>query len=138
MRNEVTIGTKIWLRMLGSPKLEDAEIKTKFRQAVEESLRRLQMDHVDILYNHGLDTAAATTRDEPLKPLQALKKEGKTRIAGSRRIWGRRRFWTRRWCRASRCGAGEFQLYDGEQYCSVSNQRRIEVRHGTGCDERRR
>lgn len=81
VRNEVTIGTKIWLRMLGSP-TEDAEIRTKFRQAVEDSLRRLQMDHVDILYNHGLETAAGTTRDEPLKTLQALKKEGKTRNIG--------------------------------------------------------
>ena len=33
VRNDVTIATKIWLRMLGSP-TEDAEIKTKFRQAV--------------------------------------------------------------------------------------------------------
>jgi uncharacterized protein len=81
VRNEVTIGTKIWLRMLGSP-TEDAEIRTKFRQAVEDSLKRLQMDHVDILYNHGLETAAGTTRDEPLKTLQALKKEGKTRNIG--------------------------------------------------------
>jgi uncharacterized protein len=81
VRNEVTIGTKIWLRMLGSP-TEDAEIRTKFRQAVEDSLRRLQMDHVDILYNHGLETAAGPTRDEPLKTLQALKKEGKTSNIG--------------------------------------------------------
>jgi aryl-alcohol dehydrogenase-like predicted oxidoreductase len=81
VRNDVTIATKIWLRMLGSP-TEDAEIKAKFRQAVEDSLRRLQMDHVDILYNHGLDTAAGTTRDEPLNTLQALKKEGKTRNIG--------------------------------------------------------
>jgi len=44
-------------------------------------LRRLQMDHVDILYHHGADSSEVQA-EGPLAALQTLKKEGKTRFIG--------------------------------------------------------
>jgi predicted aldo/keto reductase-like oxidoreductase len=48
----------------------------------EESLKRLQMDHVDILSYHSVDSAEDLRADGPLEALAELKKEGKTRFIG--------------------------------------------------------
>ena len=59
-----------------------AEAKQQFVEAVEASLRRLQMDHVDILYHHAVDSVEDAQAEGPLEALQSLKKEGKTRFIG--------------------------------------------------------
>jgi len=59
-----------------------AEAKRRFTEGVEASLRRLQMDHVDILYYHSVDSVEDARAEGPLEALQSLKKEGKTRFIG--------------------------------------------------------
>jgi predicted aldo/keto reductase-like oxidoreductase len=59
-----------------------AEFKKRFIDGVEASLKRLQMDHVDILYHHGVDTADHAKSEGQIEALQTLKKEGKTRFIG--------------------------------------------------------
>jgi predicted aldo/keto reductase-like oxidoreductase len=79
LRDKVIISTKQPVRNLRPP---TAEVKRRFIEGVEASLRRLQMDHVDILYYHSADSASAATDPGPLEALQTLKKDGKTRFIG--------------------------------------------------------
>ena len=58
------------------------ESSARFIENTEKSLRRLQMDHVDILYYHAVDSAEQAHAEGPLEALQALKKDGKTRFIG--------------------------------------------------------
>jgi uncharacterized protein len=79
VRNNVTVSTKQPVRNYRQP---DSEVKKRFIQGVEASLKRLQMDHVDILYYHSADSADAAKAQGPLEALQVLKKDGKTRFIG--------------------------------------------------------
>jgi uncharacterized protein len=80
-RDSVTIGTKVFLRGVGVS-ARDPQAGTAFRQVAEASLKRLQMDHVDILYYHSVDSAEDLRAEGPLQALAELKKEGKTRFIG--------------------------------------------------------
>src|ERR1035437_5529238 len=77
VRDKVTISTKQASR--NRPQ-NGAEAKKRFIEGVESSLRRLQMDHVDILYHHAVDSVEDARADGPLEALQSLKKDGKTRF----------------------------------------------------------
>ena len=79
VRDKVVISTK---QPSGSHSQNAAEAKTKFVERVEGSLRRLQMDHVDILYHHSVDSVDDAKAEGPLEALQSLKKDGKTRFIG--------------------------------------------------------
>src|SRR5215469_9033895 len=79
VRDKVTISTKQVVRNHRQP---TADVKKRFIEGVEASLQRLQMDHVDILYYHSVDSADAAKADGPLEALQTLKKQGKTRFVG--------------------------------------------------------
>jgi hypothetical protein len=79
VRDKVTISTK---QVSRNRPQSAAEAKKRFIDGVESSLRRLQMDHVDILYHHSVDSAADARADGPLEALQSLKKDGKTRFIG--------------------------------------------------------
>jgi predicted aldo/keto reductase-like oxidoreductase len=79
VRDKVIISTKQPVRNL---RPATAKVKRRFIEGVEASLRRLQMDHVDILYYHSADSAGAATDPGPLEALQTLKKDGKTRFIG--------------------------------------------------------
>jgi hypothetical protein len=79
VRDKVTISTK---QMLRSRPPSAAEAKKRFIEGVEASLRRLQMDHVDILYHHSVDSVEVARADGPLEALHTLKKDGKTRFIG--------------------------------------------------------
>ncbi|MFP5228076.1 MAG: aldo/keto reductase [Acidobacteriota bacterium] len=59
-----------------------AEVKQHFLDTFDGSLKRLQMDHVDILYNHAADTEAAIRSDGTLEAMTDLKKAGKARFLG--------------------------------------------------------
>jgi predicted aldo/keto reductase-like oxidoreductase len=53
-----------------------------FLEKFEESLTRLKLDHVEILYLHSTVTREATLWEEYLNALQKVKKEGKALLAG--------------------------------------------------------
>lgn len=79
VRDKVIISTKQAVR---NHHLTTEEGKKRFISGVEASLQRLQMDHVDILYSHAVDSPAHLKDEGHLQALQALKKEGKTRFIG--------------------------------------------------------
>jgi|SRR5579859_30110 len=79
VRDQVVISTKQPSRNRSQ---NAAEAKKKFVEGVDGSLRRLQMDHVDILYHHGVDSEEDARAEGPLEALQSLKKDGKTRFIG--------------------------------------------------------
>lgn len=79
VRDKVVISTKLPSRNFPS---NPAESKKRFMEGVEASLKRLQMDHVDILYHHAVDSVKDARAEGPLDALQTLKKEGKTRFIG--------------------------------------------------------
>lgn len=78
VRADVIVSTKVWLR----EQVRDPKARDLFRQAFEGSLKRLQMDHIDILYYHGIDTLEDLKAEGPLQALAELKKEGLTRAIG--------------------------------------------------------
>jgi predicted aldo/keto reductase-like oxidoreductase len=79
VRDKVMISTKQPSR---SRPQNVAEAKKRFVEGVESSLQRLQMDHVDILYYHGVDSVEDAQAQGPLEALQSLKRDGKTRFVG--------------------------------------------------------
>jgi predicted aldo/keto reductase-like oxidoreductase len=79
VRDKVIISTKQAVR---NHRMTAAEGKRSFMAGVEASLQRLQMDHVDILYYHAVDSVKDAQDEGPLLGLQELKKQGKTRFIG--------------------------------------------------------
>jgi predicted aldo/keto reductase-like oxidoreductase len=79
VRDKVMISTKQPSR---SRPQNVAEAKKRFVEGVESSLQRLQMDHVDILYYHGVDSVEDAQAQGPLEALQSLKRDGKARFVG--------------------------------------------------------
>jgi uncharacterized protein len=79
VRDKVVISTKQPSR---NPSQNAAEAKKRFVEGVEGSLKRLQMDHVDILYHHSVDSVEDVQAEGPLEALQSLKKDGKARFIG--------------------------------------------------------
>jgi aryl-alcohol dehydrogenase-like predicted oxidoreductase len=84
VRDQVVVATKV-----GFPQIERAQrgasaadVKQLFVRATEESLVRLQMDHVDILYSHGVDEVDWLRNAGVLEALAQLKKAGRTRFVG--------------------------------------------------------
>src|SRR5208337_5310545 len=81
VREKVTIATKEAVR--GHDRgLNTADGKARFIEQTEKSLKRLQMDHVDILFYHSVDSVEDANAEGPLEALRTLKKEGKTRFIG--------------------------------------------------------
>ncbi len=91
-RDKVVISTKVLRPGFGfgreqgpkvqPPTFSPAEVKAHFLDIFAGSLKRLQMDHVDILYNHACDSEADINSEGALEALVQLKKEGKTRFIG--------------------------------------------------------
>jgi uncharacterized protein len=79
VRDKVVIATKQPSR---NHSQSAAEAKVRFIEGVEGSLKRLQMDHVDILYHHAVDSVEDARAEGPMEALQSLKKDGKTRFIG--------------------------------------------------------
>ncbi|MBZ5536506.1 MAG: aldo/keto reductase [Acidobacteriia bacterium] len=79
-RDKVVIATKAGVHGLG--RRDAAEIKTDFLRTFEGSLKRLQMDYVDILYVHGVSTSREVDEKGVQDALAQLKKEKKVRFAG--------------------------------------------------------
>src|SRR5215831_11095240 len=79
IRDKVIISTKQATRASFQ---NTPEFKTRFIDGVEASLKRLQMDQVDLLYHHSVDSAEHAKAEGQIEALQTLKKQGKTRFIG--------------------------------------------------------
>lgn len=77
-REKVVIATKVGMEM-GQHK--QGLSKTWIKQAVEDSLKRLQSDYIDLYQSHKDD--AGTPMEETLSAYQELVNEGKVRIIGT-------------------------------------------------------
>jgi aryl-alcohol dehydrogenase-like predicted oxidoreductase len=75
-RNELVIATKVRGRM-GEGKNYVGLSRYHIFQSVDESLQRLQMDHIDILYVHGVDPK--TPIEETMRALNDIVLTGKVR-----------------------------------------------------------
>ena len=78
-REHVLISTKTGLPMGDGPQDWGAS-RTRLIRAVEESLRRLGTDHIDLFQLHAFD--ASTPTEELMRTLDALIAAGKVRYAG--------------------------------------------------------
>lgn len=83
-RDSFTIATKVHPedtnRQTGE--LGPGATRESFLEKFNISLQRLQMDHVDILYHHGVGTRQALMHEPTLDALLTAKKEGKARYIG--------------------------------------------------------
>jgi aryl-alcohol dehydrogenase-like predicted oxidoreductase len=81
-RHEVTIATKFAWRFQEGKQLpgERASSPERIREAVEGSLRRLQTDHIDLLYQHRIDPKVPI--EEIAGVVSDLVREGKVRYFG--------------------------------------------------------
>jgi aryl-alcohol dehydrogenase-like predicted oxidoreductase len=77
-RDQVILATKFGFRIENGPGLDSRP--EHIRQVVEGSLRRLQTDHIDLLYQHRVDPAAPI--EEVAGTVGELVKEGKVRFFG--------------------------------------------------------
>jgi aryl-alcohol dehydrogenase-like predicted oxidoreductase len=75
-RRQVVVATKFFNPMGPGPN-DSGMSRVHIMQAIEDSLRRLQMDYVDIYYIHHVDTQ--TPLEEMLRALDALVHQGKVR-----------------------------------------------------------
>ena len=78
-RNEALIATKATFPM-GNERHEMGSSRHHLIQACEDSLRRLQTDHIDLYYMHGFD--GHTPIEETLRALDDLVTSGKIRYIG--------------------------------------------------------
>jgi len=80
-RDKVIISTKVYVPTQQRNITPEAAKETYLRIA-GESLKRLQTDHVDILYSHNVPDLKWLNNPGIIEALQQLKKEGKTRFIG--------------------------------------------------------
>jgi aryl-alcohol dehydrogenase-like predicted oxidoreductase len=79
-RHEVVLATKVGLRMHDGPDGSGLS-RAAIGRAIEDSLRRLQTDHVDIYYLHQPDYQ--TPLEESLEAMDGLVRAGKVRFVGA-------------------------------------------------------
>jgi len=78
-RKDVVLATKVFGRMGPGPN-ETGLSRVHIMQAVEDSLRRLGTDHIDLYQIHGFDVL--TPMEETLRALDDLVRSGKVRYIG--------------------------------------------------------
>jgi aryl-alcohol dehydrogenase-like predicted oxidoreductase len=78
-RKDVVLATKVFGRV-GPGRNDVGASRGHIMDAVEESLRRLQTDHIDLYQIHGTDTI--TPLEETLSALDTLVNQGKVRYIG--------------------------------------------------------
>ncbi len=81
VRDRVVIATKILLRPQ-QRSLSAAEMKEAHLRLMEESLRRLRTDYVDILYSHDVSDPEWVKNPALIESLLELKEQKKTRFIG--------------------------------------------------------
>src|SRR6476469_10015707 len=77
-RDQVILATKFGFRIENGPGLDSRP--EHIRQVVEGSLRRLQTDHIDLLYQHRVDPAVPI--EDVAGTMADLVREGKVRFLG--------------------------------------------------------
>ena len=83
-RDRLVISTK-----KAVPSLKAEEARAEMRAGLEQSLRRLQTDYVDIYHLHGVDLAQYSFAAQEIVPvLQAMQREGKIRAIGLTEFFG--------------------------------------------------
>ncbi len=83
-REEIVVATKVGLTMGEGPNSRGLSRKHILEQ-IDASLRRLQMDHVDLLYVHRLDTM--TPHEEMLEALEHCVRQGKVIYPAASSMW---------------------------------------------------
>ncbi len=78
-RDQVIIATKV---PPGRPEMGDKQIEEEFLRLLDQSLARLQTDHVDILYIHGISDPKMLKHSGLLTAIEKAKKTGKARFVG--------------------------------------------------------
>ncbi|MBY7142121.1 aldo/keto reductase [Virgibacillus sp. NKC19-3] len=78
-RNDIVLATKGAQKVIGDEQTID-NTPSFLKQTVEESLKRLQTDYIDLFYIHKPDEH--TPKDEAVGALKELKDEGKIRAIG--------------------------------------------------------
>jgi len=82
-RDKLVIATKVRLPRDNKTKEYTAEAtKGNFLKMFDESLQRLQMDYVDIMYSQNIISSNMVFHEPVLEALTQLKKEGKVRFTG--------------------------------------------------------
>jgi 1-deoxyxylulose-5-phosphate synthase len=79
-RDKVVLSTKVRVKMGDGPD-ESGLSKRAIHRAIEDSLRRLQTDYVDVYYLHQSDYDVAI--EETLQAIEDLVKQGKVRYPGT-------------------------------------------------------
>lgn len=82
IRNDVVIGTKFMVPFEARTKLSDDELETAVLDSAAGSLKRLETDHLDILYVHNVSDAVLCDRPGVLRAFEKMKKSGQVRFAG--------------------------------------------------------
>ncbi len=80
-RDRVTIATKIFLPE-HQRNQSAAQIKQYYLKVIDESLQRLRMDYVDILYSHNVPDLAWLNHPAVIEALQEIQSKKKTRFIG--------------------------------------------------------
>ncbi|NHG50298.1 aldo/keto reductase [Campylobacter jejuni] len=78
-RNEAIIATKFGITIEGSKQILDSSPKT-IRKSIEGSLKRLNIDYIDLYYQHRVDTKVSV--EEVASLMSELYKEGKIKAWG--------------------------------------------------------
>jgi len=82
-RNSFMIGSKVSLPKDRSTGLYlEGATTEEFLKKLDISLKRLGVDHVEILYHHGVSNKESVVYEPVLKAMEKAKKEGKIRFAG--------------------------------------------------------
>lgn len=81
-RDEVCVATKILINEDPRRQAAGKELKALFIKRFRESLSRLQMDYVDILYHHAVERTEQALDPHILEAMQELKGEGRLRFTG--------------------------------------------------------
>jgi len=81
VRDEVIIATKIYTPNMRVGDTAD-ETRSKIRIQIDECLNRLQMNHVDILYVHVVDSAEFAMNEAVHEAMEEIRKSGRTRFIG--------------------------------------------------------
>ena len=82
-RDSFMIGSKVSLPKDRSTGLYlEGATSDEFLKKLDISLKRLGLDHVEILYHHGVSNKESVVYEPVLKAMEKAKKEGKIRFAG--------------------------------------------------------
>jgi predicted aldo/keto reductase-like oxidoreductase len=81
IREKVVISTKILTRRYRE-RLDPKDLLTELTVALDASLKRLQMDYIDILYIHSVTSAEDLKVEGIMEGLELAKKQGKVRAFG--------------------------------------------------------